>query len=298
MGTLFGGDIHAGLSGLDLEADSFDLGEGIVLRKTFAHLMSPFMMAFKPAPPGGHHPAPWKAASGGFSFDVNSELLIPALNEQKYGSTVELARCLVFLMRLGVNPAVTLPVFANYPFSVLASIPDSEAQLFPFEVQHRYFPLGIIGGVATVASLSWVRERWQVAHQLINESQEFALAAEALDTGQFQRNTALTLVSLWGALEALFSPSTSELRFRVSSLIAAYLEPPGNIRAKLQKEVAKLYDKRSAAAHGKPRHEAEDLLATFNLLQRVLIAIIDAKKVPSKDDLEDALFGSRSEAPI
>ena len=57
------------------------------------------------------------------------------------------------------------------------------------------------------------------------------------------------MVSPWGALEALFSPSTSELKFRVSSLIAAYFEVPGVERVKCQREVAKLYDKRSTAAH-------------------------------------------------
>ena len=100
------------------------------------------------------------------------------------------------------------------------------------------------------------------------------------------------MVSIWGALEALFSPSTTELKFRVSALIAAFLEPPGMERAKLQKEIAKLYDKRSAAAHGKPKHEPEDLLSSFNLLRRVLIAIIASGKVPSKNDLEGMLFGS------
>lgn len=75
MSTLFEGDLHAGLSGLELEDESFDLGDGLRLSKTYAHLMSPFLMAFAPAPPGGHHPAPWRAASGGFSFDVNAELL-------------------------------------------------------------------------------------------------------------------------------------------------------------------------------------------------------------------------------
>jgi hypothetical protein len=135
-------------------------------------------------------------------------------------------------------------------------------------------------------------DHWTATHQLLNGNSEFALAVEAIDTGQFVQSTALALVSLWGALEALFSPSTSELKFRVSALIAAFLEPPGTGRATLQKEIAKLYDKRSAAAHGKPKHQPEDLLATFNLLRRVLIKMISSGKVPSKDDLEGMLFGS------
>lgn len=293
MDSLLGGDIHAGLSGLELEEESFDLGDGLTLRKTYAHLMSPFVIAFKPAPPGGYHPAPWKAASGGLSFDVNAELLVPSHVEAKYGSKIGVARTVVFLLRLGVDPAITLPVLSDHPFSALPEIPDRQATILPYEVQGRYFPLSVSGGRATTPALEWVKERWPVTYKLSSESAEFALAAEATDAGQYVKNSALALVSLWGALEALFSPSTSELKFRVSSLIAAFLEPPGDERARLQKDVAKLYDKRSAAAHGKPKHEPQDLLDTFNLLRRVLITIIDSRKVPSKDALEGMLFGSQ-----
>jgi hypothetical protein len=294
MTTLFDGNVHAGLAGLELQEPTFDLGDGVSLTKTYAHLMAPFMLAFKPAPIGGHHPAPWKAAQGGFSFDVNAELLIPAHIEEKFGSKIEVARTIVFLLRLGVNPATTLPVFSNYPFALLPDVRDNEARLLPFEVQPRHFPLGVIGGAATSGAITWVKERWQITQKLTNESPEFSLAVEAIDGGQFVKSSALALVSLWGALEALFSPSTSELKFRVSSLVAAFLEPPGAVRHSLQKQIAKLYDKRSAAAHGKPKHEAEDLLATFNLLRRVLMEIIDRGKTPHKEELEELLFGSAS----
>jgi hypothetical protein len=292
MSTLFGGDVHAGLAGVELAEPSFDLGGGLRLIRTYAHLMAPFMRAFKPAPKGGHHPAPWKAASGGFSFDVHAELYVPSHIESQYGSTISVACTVVFLLRLGVNPAITLPVFSNLPFAALPEVQDNQAKLMPFEVQPRYLPLGVVGGSGTAEAIDWVANRWQITQRLCSGSAEFALAVEAIDAGQFIHNSALALVSLWGALEALFSPSTSELKFRVSSLIAAYLEPPGLARANLQKEVAKLYDKRSAAAHGKPKHEPEDLLGTFNLLRRVLMEMIDRGKVPSKENLEEMLFGS------
>src|SRR3712207_1227325 len=140
-----------------------------------------------------------------------------------------------------------MPVLSDHPFSALPETPDRGANLLPYEVERRHFPLGVSGGRATTSALRWVKERWPVTYKLTSESSEFALAVEAVDAGQFVKNSALALVSLWGALEALFSPSTSELKFRVSSLIAAFLEPPGIGRARLQKEVAKLYDKRSAA---------------------------------------------------
>jgi hypothetical protein len=41
-----------------------------------------------------------------------------------------------------------------------------------------------------------------------------------------------------------------------------------------------LYDKRSAAAHGKPKHNTDYLMQTFNILQRVLIRMIGEKEVP------------------
>ena len=296
MPTLFGGNVHAGLSGLEFEEETFDLGEGVILTKTYAHLMAPFLMAFKPAPPGGHHPVPWKAASGGFSFDLNAELLIPENIEAKFVSKIAVARTIVFLLRLRVHPGITLPVFSNHRFASLAEVRDNEATLVPFEVQPRHFPLEPDDGIRITEAISWVKERWQVTHRLISASPEFSLAVGAIDAGQFVQNTTLTMVSLWGALETLFSPSTSELNFRVSSLVAAFLEPPGEARHNLQKKITRLYDKRSAAAHGKPKHKAEDLTDTFNLLACVLMQIIDRGNVPKKEELEGLLFGSTLKA--
>ncbi len=292
MAALFEGNVYAGLSNLELNEQTLDLGKGVTLTKTYAHLTAPFLMAFKPAPPGGHHPAPWKAASGGFNFDINAELLIPKNFEKKFISKIGVAQTIVFLIRLEINPSTTLPVLSNYPFSSMPEVDDKKVKLVPFEVQPRYFCLKVDNGRMTTEAAAWIKERWQVTHKLINASPEFSLAVEALNNGQFVRNTGLTMVSLWGALEALFSPSVSELKFRVSSLIAAFLEPPGEARYILQQEIARLYDKRSAAAHGKPRHETQDLLDTFTLLRRVLTEIIDCGKIPQKNELEGRLFGS------
>lgn len=291
MSTLFSDNIYAGLKGIELAEDLLELGDGIVLKKTYAHLFAPFMMAFSPAPTGKHHPGPWKSSSGGFSFDVTAELHIPSNIEKDIESKISVARTLLFLIRLGVNPATTLVVFANYPFKTLAEIPDADVKIIPYEVKPRHFPLGVDGGVVDIETVSWVKEHWKTTHKLISESSEFKLAVEAIDTGQFIENHALILISLWGALEALFSPSTTELKFRVSSLIASFLEQPGTERVKRQKEIAKLYNMRSSAAHGKPNHDSEHLLATFNILREVLFKIIENGHVPDKAELEGMLFG-------
>src|SRR5262249_37758564 len=104
----------------------------------------------------------------------------------------------------------------------------------------------------------------------------------------------LALVSLWGALETLFFVGKGELRFRISSLIAAFLEEPGEARHKLQKRIAKLYDARSEAAHGarSPSGDTQDLLETYSLMKRVLVKILESNHVPTKEELEGSLFGA------
>lgn len=283
--------LYAGLSGLELEEESYELGEGVVLRQTYAHQFAPFMLSAGKPTQGEPHPGPWWPANGGFAFDITAELFVPAELSKKYGEAIDIARLLVFLLRLGVTPSVTMPVIANASFSALSKMGDGDVILQPFEIETRHFALSTeIGAVPKEAAI-WVKERWPIAHKLRNEHAEFSLAIDALDSGQFVKQSALTIVSLWAALESLFSPSNTELAFRVSALISAFLEDPGESRLARQKAIAKLYSKRSAAAHGKPTHDQKNLLDSFNLLREVLTRMLDEGKVPSKESLEARLFG-------
>jgi hypothetical protein len=101
----------------------------------------------------------------------------------------------------------------------------------------------------------------------------------------------LSVLLVWSALEGLFSPSRTELRFRVSSLIASFLEPSGAQRRALHREVAKLYDARSVAAHERSWIDRETLLESMTLLRKIVIKVISESHVPSKDELEGFLFG-------
>ena len=69
--------IYAGLANLPSEIGEVDFGSGICLRRTYAYLTAPFLMAFSPAPPNGSHPAPWAAVKGGLSLDITYELHVP-----------------------------------------------------------------------------------------------------------------------------------------------------------------------------------------------------------------------------
>ena len=65
--------LFGGVSGAALGVDEFEICEGLVGRKTYAHVMSPYILAFhRPERPGQHHPAPWKSARGGVNRAGNS----------------------------------------------------------------------------------------------------------------------------------------------------------------------------------------------------------------------------------
>lgn len=131
-----------------------------------------------------------------------------------------------------------------------------------------------------------MQRHWEDALDLLESNAAFRFGMDAMESAQTHQSSALGLVSVWGALEALFTGSTTELRFRVSALIAACMKPPGPERVAEHKRVLKLYDARSAAAHGAPKHTHDDLLASLELLRRALIKIIREKTVPAKEELQ------------
>jgi hypothetical protein len=289
---LLNSDIYIGFSNLQLPEEAIEFSRGISLRPAFAHLMSPMMMAFASPGPQGFHPPPWKSTRGGFGQDITAELYIPKNAADTFNNRFECAKTIAFLIRLWATPELTIPAIANMPFLTIRDADEGVAHIVPIEHKRRYFAISTTGPHSKdIGDLDWVVAHFEIVLKMRKESTEFMLASYSFDAGQFVENPALVLISLWGALEVLFSPSTTELKFRISSLIAAYLKPPGNERRAEQKRIAALYDKRSAAAHGRPSHSQDDLFRTYELLRFVLIEHVKRGKVPTKDDLEATLFG-------
>jgi hypothetical protein len=281
--------VYAGLWGLPLSG-AIDFGHGVTLRPTYVHVMTHTMLAFnKPERPGIHHPAPWKATTGTSGYDVKAELCVPANYTRKKVPRFHVAKSLVALLRLYVHPDIRFAVSAAQPFADLATSSDLIAAR-PLEIDPRHFDFGQISMDGCEQRFDWVKQHWETALDLIEQSSEFRLALDVYLSGPFIPNPAMVMVAAWGALEALFLDAKAELRFRVSALLAAYMEPRGKTRSAFQKKAAKLYDKRSAAAHGSSKHEQADLVESFYLLRDVLVRMIEAGKVPTTAELEARLF--------
>jgi hypothetical protein len=289
-------DLYGGLSGSLLPVDKYDLGCGVTFSRTFAHLMAPFMMAFSPAESGKPHPAPWRAAKGGFGFDITIQIHIPRdFRTDKWFDRLNSIWWFVALLRFRATPYIVVPVVASGAFAKAATA-EEEIHFWPMEVEPRQLQVQKEASrEIRVENLDWIKAHWLDAGKLMRTQNEFNLLFQACDQCIFTRHPSLALLSLWEAIEGLFSPAKVELKFRVSANIAAFLEPPGKGRLALQKRVGKLYDARSVAAHGGADVPLDSLADTYELTKRIITKIIEENRVPRKEDLEASLFGANGE---
>jgi hypothetical protein len=285
-------DLYAGLSGIVLIPEVFELGHGAVLSRTYAHLMAPFMMAFAPAIPGKPHPAPWKPTRGdGLAIDITTELFLPATTRLPQLDRVSTIWWMVALLRLKATTNINVPVISSERFASVSSI-QQEPYLWPLEIHTpRLFPEGTAAARSVgLHDLEWVRDNWERSCELLSK-EDFIVSFETVDSSIWNQSPSVALVGIWGALERLFSPAHVELSFRVSANIASYLEPPGRERYACFKKVKALYNDRSKAAHGSPTAELMPYVDTYAIARRVLIKMIETRHVPNKDELEGNLFG-------
>lgn len=255
--------------------------------------MAPFMMAFSPAEPGRHHPAPWSAVKGGLGFDIHVQLSVSSEALIQLALPPEFVSWwVVALLRLRIGPAFIVPVIGEQSFASARENAD-KAKYYPIETESRMLPLTSDSRhIITEFDAAWVAKYWPQALNLFHENEAFQVLFEATDQSMFARHRNLALLWLWGGLEAVFSSDKTELRYRISSAIASFLERPGIPRMNAQKAIAKLYDSRSAAAHGREDRRKDSLQETYDIAHRVVIKIIEENRVPSHAELEAKLFGA------
>jgi len=285
--------IYIGIAGVDCDVSSFDLGYGITISKTYAHLFAPFMMAFaKPLSPGQHHPAPWAAAKGGLAFDLTLQLKLPGFLPTNISCEPTTAAWWISaLLRLRVGPRMRAAAMSNYPLAK-DSAKVSDLWIRPLEVDpHQLMIDPESKRTLALQDLEWTRDHWLASLKLLDNSSDFAVLIQAVDQAAFHRSPQLAMLTLWTGIEEVFSPSKSELRYRISSVIATYLEPRGRERLERQKAVAKLYDSRSSAAHGRGDESLESLWDTYDLARSMVVKIIDEQHIPTKTELEEKMFG-------
>lgn len=283
--------LYGGVSGVNLSVESIELGERVELRRTYAHLFSTNMVAFARPGPEGYHPAPWKAAKGGFGYDIEVEIRVPRTTSLGEAfDAKETIWWIAALLRLARFPYLSVPVISTCSFSEISHL-EQEPTLSPFETEQRVLsPSEKSDCMLDTDELSWVKEKWIPAGRLLNENPKFYSALKAFDSATVKGRSSASLLALWGGLEQLFAPTAGELRFRVAALLASYLESPGTARLERYKQILKLYNDRSTAAHTAQQIETEPLIHTYVIMRNALVKMIDTNKVPTQMDLETLLF--------
>lgn len=283
--------VYGGLSHVEMADVEFDLGDNVFIRKTFAHLFAPFMMAFKPPGKYGHHDGPWKAAKGGFGFDILVEIEMPEVEEFKsVFDKEEMIWIIASLIRISWFPYAGLSAYSDISFNnVLEN--NVEPILIPVETKGRIFVTPENNEpILTTECLQWLKESWQKTARLLKENPKFYSAYKAFDMATIEGNTSSALLMVWGAIEQLFSPNTGELKYRVSANLSSFLTEKGDERLELFKQLSKLYNERSTVAHTSKQADKTSLFHSYVHLRNALIKIIEDGKIPSQEDLEKLIF--------
>lgn len=282
--------IYAGLSGVEMIDNQFDLGQGVYIRKTYAHLFAPFMVAFNPPGKLKNHDGPWKATKGGLSFDIDVEIEIPKLKTfERLSGQDEGAWLFASLLRLAKYPFINVVALSDMPFRSVTS--ESEPTIYPFETKHRIFsPPDKKKPTLAEHDLLWLQEHWEKTAELMIKTPKFYSAYKAFDSASVQGKVSASLLSIWGAIEQIFSPNTGELKFRVCSNLASYLTERGDKRLELFKELSKLYNDRSIAAHTSRNIEHSPFIGSYVHLRNALIKIVETGIVPTQEDFEDLMY--------
>lgn len=288
-------NLYGGFTGLKPPRESIDFGEGLVLSKTFAHLIQAKVMAFAAARPGAAHPAPWAAVRGGRGLDIHCQLLVPKdFYPGPFFDHLNTIWWILALIRLRGVPNAFVSAVSTGPFTKdLASGEDHQIFALEGEPQWRW-PITLPDAEDNATTFEWVRRHWKSGGALMRESEQFNTFVQAVDSSLGRRSVQLALIEIWGGLDQLFAESPGEVRFKNSLRISSYLEPFGSSRRELFRSIMQLYEKRSKAAHGGKTELSDALTGSYLLARRVIMATIERGKVPTRNDLDRLMLGGES----
>ncbi|MEZ5994118.1 MAG: hypothetical protein R3C25_00025 [Hyphomonadaceae bacterium] len=271
--------LHGAISGIGIEG-AFDLGDGVILRSVYAHVMAPYVMAFKKAEPGKPHPAPWKAAGGGRGFDVEVECALPANVRPTNLDRLNTIWWISSLIRLHHAVAIRVPVVSDVPFDAAPTSPQ-EPVFWTIEVETRRFHFDVPNepNVIPRETLEWLRAHYVSAAKLMDDA-GFNLAYRALDESHRGATRGSAMLLIWSALEALFQPTPHKITHKISAAIATYLESDVQKRDAFYQSNRALYGTRSAITHKAQEPDLLDLVNSFYLARRCFLRCLEAKTLP------------------
>ncbi|MCC7066285.1 MAG: hypothetical protein IT456_26055 [Planctomycetes bacterium] len=231
------------------------------------------------------------SAVGRYSSGIGVEMGVMRLRPDDPQSAMTLGWWLVSAIRIRTLGDFLVPAVSDHPWGTIAALPELSCNIQLLEDVPRSRRLTSAPAL-TAAHLAWV-EQYLVSFAKLLQEARFRLAVDCLTTHQHEASMRMTAASLWTGIEALFAVM-SELRFRLASLAAAYLEPRGDSRVQRYRQLKRLYDVRSKVVHGaalEPDAVATHVVVVRQLLGSLLTRMIELGRVPADDEWDDILHG-------
>ncbi len=243
------------------------------------------MVAFnKPKTKGSHHPGPWKAASGGISFDVLAELSLDVDCRPLNFDRLNTIWWILFLLRISSNSSVRIPVISNMPFGSIQYSSD-EPIFWPVEMNPQALMLSRNQTRSvSLVQMEWVRDVMTKGGELMNVP-SINRAIRTFDQVVWSHNVDAAIAMMWASLETFFRPGQRQITKTLCSSIATFLLPPGPNRDQLFHTATKLYEIRGNVVHDLQSPEANHLFDTYDLARRCFVRCFESGLGPDPQDL-------------
>ena len=273
--------LYGCLTGFELPNDSYDLSLGLTLRQTYVDMFAAPMMAFAPpVAPGTHHPAPWVAVRGGFSFESRVELCV--MDDGRFdGFTASLTAWLVAaLFRLRIEAPVRMAVLGNMPFNEMGDHgQDALAVAFEGATNHH----GLFKGTRLQASaddLAFVRDLLPTAARLFHDDRFFR-AFSVYDEAAWSPSIELSTVLIWTAIETLFDLGSAQHKTKaIAQALSGYVGSSPADRDRAYNTIRDLYQKRGRIVHVAGKVDSHDFMQTYALARSAFMRAIIAGELP------------------
>lgn len=276
--------LHGGISGLRVE-EPIEIVTGLRLTPTYAHVMAPFIMAFKPPEIGQAHPGPWKSASGGSSSDIHTEATLDADATVGGFDRLNSIWFLATLLRLRISTAIRVPVVSDTTFSEVTD--GKEPVLWPIEFRRPVHAALHPISETQQDGLEWIASNIENGFVLM-QGEGFALALQTLDQAWFAESPGSRMVLLWSAIESLFRPGNRDITKVLARSIATYLTNEPRARDRHFQEIKDLYKVRGEMVHAARAPTETPIKATESIARRVFIRAIELQEVPDSERLQIA----------
>jgi Apea-like HEPN len=274
--------LYGCLTGFTLPVENFEIGPGLLLRKTFATTLSTRLVSVSvpPSPPGSSFfSAIRDAGTTHFTSEARVELAITKSVHPNFTSPRATAWLVASLLRLQLDTPVRMTVLANTPFNSMADCSQAVAVAFEAEQeQWGNFPVGSVQ--VAIEELLRIRRCLPVAARLSQE-ERFLRAYSIYDDALWAPRKELAAVLLWTALEILFDASGEQNKTRaLSGFVSKWIGYDRAERDRAYNVIRELYHKRGRVVHTGEVIEPADLTHSLQICRAVFEKVLVRERLP------------------